>query len=117
MVLANNDIDDDKKCRQITGNFDCHADAAVRCRANRPVEHIQGFHWMLLDAATGPVPALYCPGGRQGHRNWWKTQNTNKTQFLASNYGANQSLIVYESFTPHNGPSTQLINATSCVKL
>ena len=26
-------------------------------------------------------------------------------------------LVVYESFTPHNGPSTQLINATSCVKL
>ena len=42
-------IDGNKKCRQITGNFDCHADAAVRCMAHRPMEHIQGFirsHWM-----------------------------------------------------------------------
>ena len=76
-----------------------------------------GLHWMLLDAATGPVPALYRPGGRHGHLNRQKTQNTNKTQFLASNYGTNQSLVVYESFTPRNGSSTQLINATSCVKL
>jgi hypothetical protein len=38
-----------KKCRQIADNFDCHADAAVGCRAHRPMEHILGFtrsHWM-----------------------------------------------------------------------
>ena len=43
-------IGDNKKCRQITGNFDCHADAALRCGAHRPIEHILGFtrsHWML----------------------------------------------------------------------
>jgi hypothetical protein len=42
-------IGDNKKCRQIAGNFDCHADAAVRRGADRPMEHIQGFtrsHWM-----------------------------------------------------------------------
>jgi hypothetical protein len=42
-------IDDNEKCRQITGNFDCHADAAVRCRVHRPIEHIHGFtqsHWV-----------------------------------------------------------------------
>jgi len=38
----------DKKCRQID-DFDDHGDAAVRCGAHRPMEHIQGFtrsHWM-----------------------------------------------------------------------
>ncbi len=42
-------IDNNKKCRQIAGNFDCHADAAVHGRAHCPLEHIQGFtqsHWM-----------------------------------------------------------------------
>ncbi len=34
-------IDDNKKCRQINDNFDGHGDAAVRCGAHRPMEHIQ----------------------------------------------------------------------------
>ena len=43
-------IGDNKKCRRIAGDFDCHADAAVRRGPHRPIEHIQGFtrsHWML----------------------------------------------------------------------
>ena len=36
-------IDDNKKCRRISGNFDCHADAVVGCGAHHPMEHIQGF--------------------------------------------------------------------------
>jgi hypothetical protein len=43
------------------------------------------------------------------------TQNTNKTQFLASNYGTFRALVVCENFIPQNGPSTQLIDATSFV--
>jgi hypothetical protein len=42
-------ISNNKKCRRIAGDFDCHADAAVRRGADRPMEHIQGFtrsHWM-----------------------------------------------------------------------
>ena len=41
-------IDSNKKCRRIDGNFDCHGDAAVRHRAHCPVKHIQGIrsHWM-----------------------------------------------------------------------
>ena len=42
-------IGDDKKCRQIAGNFDHHASAVVRCGAHRPIEHTQGFnrsYWM-----------------------------------------------------------------------
>jgi hypothetical protein len=45
------------------------------------------------------------------------TQNTNKKLFLASDYGTNRSLVVYKNFIPQKGPSTQLINATSCVKM
>jgi hypothetical protein len=49
MVVANNEIEDNQKCRQIAGNFDGHVDAAVQCRMHRPMEHIPGFtrsHWM-----------------------------------------------------------------------
>jgi len=45
------------------------------------------------------------------------TLNTNKTQLLPSNYGTFCALVVCENFVPQNGPSTQLINATSCVKM
>jgi hypothetical protein len=50
MVVANNEIDDTKKCRQIAGIFDGHADAGVQCTTHCPMEHIPGFtrsHWML----------------------------------------------------------------------
>ena len=43
------------------------------------------------------------------------TQNTNKTQLLASNYGAFRALVNSENFIPQNGPSTQLIDLTSFV--
>ena len=36
-------INDNKKFRQIAGNFDCHADTVVRRRSHRPMEHIQGL--------------------------------------------------------------------------
>ena len=45
------------------------------------------------------------------------TQNTNKKLFLASNYGTNWSLVIRKNFAPQNGPSTQLIDATSCVNM
>jgi hypothetical protein len=41
--VANNEIDDNKKCRQIAGGFDGHADATVQCRTHRRMEHIPGF--------------------------------------------------------------------------
>ncbi len=44
-------IDSNKKCRQIDGDFDGHGDAAVRHGLHLPIEHIQGFiwsHWMPL---------------------------------------------------------------------
>ncbi len=43
------------------------------------------------------------------------TQNTIKTQLLASNYGTFRLLVVCEYFIPQNKPSTQHIDATSFV--
>ncbi len=46
-----------------------------------------------------------------------KIQNTNIKLYLASNYGTNQSLVVCENFIPRNGPSAQLIDLTSYLKM
>ena len=43
-------IGDNKKCRRIAGDFDCHTDAVVRRGAHLPIEHIQGFTRHLLPA-------------------------------------------------------------------
>ena len=58
-------IDGNKKCRQIDGNFDCNGNAAVQRRAHCPMKHIQGFtgsHWMpplvkCLHSCITPVAA------------------------------------------------------------
>ncbi len=55
-------IDGNKKCRHIAGNFGCNGDAEVRRGAHRPIEHIQGFvrsHWMppLVDCLCRIAPA------------------------------------------------------------
>jgi hypothetical protein len=50
MVVANNQINDNQKCRQIASNFDLHAAALVQCGMHCLMEHIPGFtrsHWML----------------------------------------------------------------------
>ena len=49
-VSVQEQISNNKKFRRITGNFDCHMDAAVQRGTHRPIDHIQGFtrsHWML----------------------------------------------------------------------
>jgi hypothetical protein len=43
MVVANKKINDDEKYTSNAGNFDCHADTAVQCRAHCPMERIRGF--------------------------------------------------------------------------
>ena len=43
------------------------------------------------------------------------TPNTNKTQYLASNYGTFRVLVNSENFIPQNGPSTQVIDVRSFV--
>jgi hypothetical protein len=116
-VVGNNGIDNDKKCRESAGDFDHHEDAAVQCKAHCPMEHIPGFirsHWML---PLGKCLCRIAPAATMVNKYVENTQNTNKKQFLASNYGTNRSLIVYENFILQKGPSTRLIDATSCVKM
>jgi hypothetical protein len=44
MVVADNEIDETKKCRQeINDNFDSHSDAAIRRWAHCPMKHIQAL--------------------------------------------------------------------------
>jgi hypothetical protein len=110
-------IGNDEKCRQIAGNFDHHADAAVQCGVHRPMEHIQGFTrspWML---PLGKCLCRIAPAAVMVHELVENTQNTNKKLFSASNLRYNQPLVVCEKFIPQNGPSTQLINATSCIRM
>ena len=106
-------IDDYKKIRKIDDNFDGHA-AGVRC-ASPDGAHLW-LHVKPLDAAIGWVPAPHHPGGRHGRQTRSKTQNNDKTQLLASDY---RTFLLKNrvTFGTRNGPSTQHIEATSCVKL
>jgi len=110
-------IGDKKECRRIACDFDCHADAAVRCGAHCPMEHIPGFtqsHWMPpLGECLRHIP----PAATMVNKFVENTLNTNKTQFLTSNYGTFRALVISENFIPQNGPSTQLIDATSFVQM
>jgi hypothetical protein len=110
-------IGDDEKCRQIAGDFDHHADAAVQCGAHRLMEHTQGFtrsHWML---PSGECLRHIAPAAVMVHKFVENTQNTTKKLFSASNLRYNQPLVVCEKFIPPNEPSTQLIDTSSCVKM
>jgi hypothetical protein len=43
MVVVNNEINNNKKCRHIAGNLDGHADAAVQYGTHRLMKHIPGL--------------------------------------------------------------------------
>jgi len=80
-------ISDNKKCRRIAGDFDCHTDAAVRRGAQLPIEHIQGFtrsHWM---PPLGECLHRIAPAAVMVDEFVETILNSNKTQLLASNYG------------------------------
>jgi len=68
-----------EKCRRIAGNFDSHGDAAVQRGAHRPMEHIQGF------TRSHCMPRRIAPVATMINEFVETTQNTNKTQLLASN--------------------------------
>jgi hypothetical protein len=80
-------IGDNKTCRQIAGDFDCHTDAAVQRGSHRPLEHVHGFtrsHWMppLSECLRRIAPAAV-----MADKFIETTQNTTKTQLLPSEYG------------------------------
>jgi hypothetical protein len=87
-------------------HFDGHADQAVQCRAHQPVRQVYGFprcHWKPPKAEysprIAPVDAMVIDFGVKNRVvALWKSHfkaSIQKTQ---------------------NGPSTQLIKATSCVE-
>jgi len=85
-------IGDNKKCRRIAGDFDCHADAAVRFGAHHPMDHIPGFtrsHWM---PPLGECLSCIALAAATVNEFVETTQNTNKTQLLASDY---RTLLFY----------------------
>ncbi len=86
MVVGENEATAAKHCRRIAGDFYCRGDAAVRRGAHRPIEHVQGFtgsNWM-----PPLVECSHCiaPTAAMVNEFVETTQNTNKTQLLASNY-------------------------------
>jgi hypothetical protein len=115
MVVGNNESMTTKNIGRIAGDFDCHAEVAVRRGAHRLMEHVQGFtrsHWM--------PPSVECshriaPAAAMVNKFVETTQNNIKTQLLISNYSTYRVQVISEDFIPQNGSSTQLINATSFV--
>ena len=87
-------IGGNKKFRWIAGNGDCHGEQRYG------VGHIQGFtwsHWMP------PMVECLCriaPVAAMVDEFEWNTQNTTKTQLLASNNGTFWLLVVIENFNP-----------------
>jgi len=110
-------IGDNKKCRQIACDFDCHADAAVRCGAHPPMEHIPGFTRSHCMPPLGEFLHRITPAATMVNKFVENTLNTNKTQLLTSNNSTFRALVISENSIPQNGPSTQLIDATSFVQM
>ena len=80
-------IGDNKKCRHIAGDFDCHTDAAVQHRAQPPIEHIQGFTWSHWMPPLSKCLCRIAPAATMVDEFVENTLNTNKTHLLPSNYG------------------------------
>jgi hypothetical protein len=73
------------------------------------------LHSKPLDAAIGQVLASYLPAATMVKELESNTQNTNKTQLLASNYSTFRSLDVCENFNPKTDPLySSLIQQASC---
>ena len=79
-------IGDNKECRRIASDFDSHADAAVRCGAHCPMEHILGFTWSQWMLPLGECLSRIAPAAAMVNEFVETTQNTNKTPLLASDY-------------------------------
>ena len=90
------------------GRFDGHVDAPVRYGVHRPMEHVQqGFmrsHWTSPSGKNSPCIA---PADAMVVIDFWRKK---------SSCGVVKSLSKASVQKVQNGPSTQLIEATSCVE-
>ncbi len=75
-----------KNVGRIAGDFDCHADAAVRRGAHCPMEHNQGFTGSHCMPPSGKCLHRIALAATMVNEFVETTQSTNKTQFLAGNY-------------------------------
>jgi hypothetical protein len=88
------------------GRFDGHADAPVQYGVHLPMEHVQGFmrsHWTPPSGENSPCIA---PADAMVIDFWRKK----------SSCGVVKSLSKASVQKAQNGPSTQLIEAMSCVE-
>jgi hypothetical protein len=79
-------IGDNKKCRQIAGDFDCHADATVQSGAHCLIEHNQGFTWSHLMPPLVECLRPIAPAAVMVIKIVETTLNTINTQLLPSNH-------------------------------
>ena len=85
--MGDNEIGDDKNEGKLLAISIANGNAAVRRGAHRPIEHVQSFtgsHWM---PPSGKCLRRIAPAVAMVNEFVETTQNTNKTQLLASNYG------------------------------
>ena len=79
------------------------------------MEHIQGFTWSHWIPPSVECLHRIAPTAAMVKEFKWNTQNTNKTQLWASNYGTFWSLVVCENFTPKTNPLLiSLMQKASC---
>ena len=87
MVVANNQIKDNKTYTSNAGDFDPHVDAVVQCGVHCPMARILGFtrsHWMT---PSGKCLRCIALAAATWSTNSLKTQNTNKNYFQLANSG------------------------------
>ena len=106
MVVGNNELTTTQNAGklQIAGNFDCNLNAAVRRGAHCPMEHIYGFTRSCWIPPSSECLRLIAPAAAMVDKFEGNTQNTNKTQLLASNYDTVH--FVYYMFMRILGPKT-----------
>ena len=81
MVVAINEVDGDKKNISNAGNFNGHADTAVRCGAHRPMEHIRGFMWSHYMPPSGECLCRIAPAAAMVDDFEWNKNTLTKHNF------------------------------------
>jgi hypothetical protein len=87
MVMGNNKLATTKKMQANCWRFRLPYGCGGTTRAHRPIEHVQGFtqnYWM---PPLGKCMRHIAPAAVMVNKFVETTQNTNKTQLIASNYG------------------------------
>ena len=97
-------IGNNKTCRQIAGDFDFHAEAAVRRGVHHLIGHIQNFAWSHWMPPLGKFLCCIALAAAMVDGFVETTLNTNKTQLLPRNYGTFWALVNSENFNPITDP-------------